>query len=172
MIFRTAVKIMATGQPGMEAFATMGCPRNKLVSFPFFVPLQNFNMNLKEVAPNEPISIVSGGRLDNSLKGFDIALEGLKRLTYDKGIISYRYLICGTGPDLDALKDLVTRLDLNDFVEFKGWVESKEMTRMLQRAQILLHPAIYDPFPVIILEAMANGVVVLGSDASGSRVIA
>ena len=39
--------------------------------------------------------------------------------------------------------------------------------QLFAASDVLLHPSLYDPFPVAVLEAMAAGLVVLGSDVCG-----
>lgn len=164
MIFRTAEKVLVTGRPGVEAFTAMGCPVNKLVSFPFFVPLPSLSDRLAQ----RPLTIVSLGRLDNSLKGLDIGLQALSIVRHKLGLNSFQYLIGGTGPDSERLKKQAQVLGIAECVQFLGWLEVEEVTQLLGRTHVLLHPARWDPFPVTVIEAMASGVVVMGSEASGS----
>ncbi len=164
LVFRSARRVLVTGRPGIEAFESMGCPREKIVSFPYFAPITEYHPRWKEVSPEDPIMIVSVGQISNAHKGFDIALNALSRLKVLKGCQEFRYLICGTGPDLEQLKNQVRDLGLCENVEFLGWLESDDVTSVLQRAHIMLHPARWEPYGVVILEAMVNGVVVLASE--------
>jgi glycosyltransferase involved in cell wall biosynthesis len=114
------------------------------------------------------VVFASSGRLEINLKGYDIALKSLSRARDLSGSNNFEYHLAGAGPDEERLKNLAAGLGLMDQVRFRGWLESNELVELLHRCDVFIHPALYDPFPVAVLEAMAAGAVVLGSDASGS----
>jgi glycosyltransferase involved in cell wall biosynthesis len=52
-----------------------------------------------------------------------------------------------------------------------GWLEPEETKSLYRKSHVLIHPSpVHDPFPNAVLEAMAAGLVVVGSDMSGSAV--
>ena len=164
LIFRRAVAVMGTGRPGMRALAALGTPDDKLVDLPFFVDLDRFRPDGEDDGRGRFV-LASVGRLENRLKGLDVALSALASLDRD---IDLEYRVAGTGPDLARLKDQARALDLEDRVSFLGWMEVDDLPDFYRSCDILLHPARHDPFPVTVLEAMASGVPVIGSDTSGS----
>lgn len=165
-LFRTAHRILGTGAPGVAALEALGCPREKLVSFPFFVDLDAF----QSVARSErrPITFASSGRLELAIKGQDVAVEALAAASARTGFRDYRYRIAGVGPDEASLRALVNARGLADRVEFAGWIEAAALPAFYAAADVLLHPARVDPFPVAVLEAMAASLPILGSAAAGS----
>ncbi|OGP87976.1 MAG: hypothetical protein A2156_01740 [Deltaproteobacteria bacterium RBG_16_48_10] len=171
MVFGSATAVMGTGKPGIDALQAMGCPSSKLVCFPFFVNLDVLK-RMDEKGTNSrrdgKIIFASSGRLEINLKGYDIALKSLSRARDLSGNNNFEYHLAGAGPDEERLKNLAANLNLVDQVRFRGWLESNELVELLRRCDVFIHPALRDPFPVAVLEAMAAGMVVLGSDASGS----
>jgi glycosyltransferase involved in cell wall biosynthesis len=165
-IFKRAMFVLGTGQPAMQALSDMGCPKEKLVNFPFFVDLKRQTEPRR--VPTGPVKFVSSGRLKNEMKGHQIALSALALARELSGSSNFEYVIAGTGPDLQALQDHTRRLHLERHVAFTGWLEPDVVAKLFAESHILLHPSLYDPFPVAVLEAMAAGLVVLGSDACGS----
>lgn len=161
--FRAAKNLMSTGEPGLKAFAAMGAPPGKLVAFPYFAEITPYDPSWKEISAGEPVTIVSLGALTIEHKGQDVAVEALGRLKDLIGPGRFRYYIGGTGQDFERLKILVDKHGIRDDVEFLGWLEIDEVTALLQRSHMMLHPARWEPFGVAVLEAMVNGVVVLGS---------
>jgi glycosyltransferase involved in cell wall biosynthesis len=171
--FGCAYYVMGTGKPALAALSQMGCPADKLVDFPFAVDLEFFSPRSTGVEPeNGPVTFLSCGRLLNSEKGHDQALKALARVRdrLDLQPHQFRYRIAGTGPDQGVLSSLSHRLGLADQVEFVGWLEPAQLSAFYRSGEVLLHPSLLDPFPNAILEAMACGLAVIGSDAAGSAI--
>lgn len=166
LTFRGAHKVLGTGLPGTEAFSAMGCPIDKIMSFPYFAAITDYDPSLKESSLSDHLVVVSVGRLENAVKGFDIGLKALGQVKWSGIPYRFEFLICGSGPDLDRLRHDAEELGLGEDVKFLGWLESDDVTAILKRAHIMLHPAIWEPFGLVILEAMINGVVVVGSEAT------
>ena len=80
----------------------------------------------------------------------------------------FKYWLAGTGPDESAIKLLVEQNNLSDEVKLLGWVEIDKMIELYQSAHIFLHPSHFDPFPNVVMEALACGLPVIGSAAAGS----
>lgn len=168
--FSGAYRLLTTGTTGTEALKKMGAPSKKLVNFPFWCDLQALNPALKPLKSDDLLVFISSGRLLNSLKGHDIAIKALAvAMEGYKG--NWEYRIAGTGPDRQALEELAKQLSVSSHVVFMGWAEATELARMYLASDFLLHPSpIHDPFPNAILEGMAAGLVVMGSDVCGSAI--
>jgi glycosyltransferase involved in cell wall biosynthesis len=169
-LFRNATRVMGTGAPAVNALAQMGCPTEKLVNFPFVVDLDTFRP-----APALPdkgstgtrIVFLSSGRLSNALKGYDLAIKALALVRQRTGL-DFRYRLAGDGPDKESLQALAGASGIEDRVEFTGWLEPSQLPDFYRSGQVFLHPSHFDPFPNAVLEAMASGLVVIGSELAGS----
>lgn len=166
--FRNAHRVMGTGEVALRALEQTGCPYGKLVNFPFFVDLERFKPPIDRKV-KEPVVLVSSGRLDNSHKGYDLAIRALSVLKQRSGC-EFTYRIAGTGKDEQQLRTLVEQGGIAKNVEFVGWVEDSQLRDFYRSGHIFLHPSHFDPFPVSVLEAMASGLAVVGSDQAGSIV--
>ena len=62
LTFRAAHKMLVTGTPGIEAFSAMGCPRDKIVSFPYFAAITEYDPFLE----GRLFTRSGGGRFDRS----------------------------------------------------------------------------------------------------------
>jgi len=81
----------------------------------------------------------------------------------------FRYSVAGTGPDVETLRSLAAELGVSDSVRLLGWTEPDDHRALMKSADALIHPSpTPDPFPNAVLEGMAAGMVVFGSDVSGS----
>ncbi|MEO0077706.1 MAG: glycosyltransferase family 4 protein [candidate division WOR-3 bacterium] len=98
--------------------------------------------------------ILHVGRL-KKYKSTDHLLKAA-RLLKDKGR-SFRVVIVGTGDDLDRLKTICSRLDLNDTVEFTGFVSEEEKLDWYRQAAVLVENSAKEGWGLIVLEANACG---------------
>jgi glycosyltransferase involved in cell wall biosynthesis len=94
-------------------------------------------------------------------KGIAFFLEALSGLAF-RG----KVLIVGDGPLKEGLKALVARLNLKDVVVFAGF--RRDIPEILGVTDILVLPSSREGLPMILLEAMAMGVVVLATRVGGT----
>jgi glycosyltransferase involved in cell wall biosynthesis len=109
--------------------------------------------------------IGSGGRRLVSEKGVDLLLRAAARLP---GI--WRVQIAGEGPARRELEKLAYDLNIQERVYFDGVIASSQMPAYLRQLDVLVLPSRTLPnwkeqFGRILVEAMACGVPVIGSDS-------
>ena len=107
-------------------------------------------------------------------KGVHTAIEAMERLVNKRRINQITLTLVGSGhPDYEAfLRDLVERKRLHDFVTFHKPVSKDKMPAILQQFDVLIFPSIYEePLARITQEAMASGLVVVGTTTGGTREI-
>ncbi len=162
---------LATGDIGISALLHIGGDKSKMIALPFFLDLDKYSNweNLSKKFNNiESFVFTSSGRLLNSMKGHDLAIDALYN-AFKQSHYSWKYFIAGKGPDEDRLRSLVKSLSLENNVFFLGWVEPDDLIDILKGSHFLLHPSrSHDPFPNAVLEGMAAGNIVLASDKCGS----
>ena len=76
-------------------------------------------------------------------------------------------VMLGDGPLLAEVKQKIADYGLKEVIECKGNVETVE--DYLAEANIYVHTAIYEPFGLVLLEAMAAGLPVISLDGKGNR---
>ena len=64
----------------------------------------------------------------------------------------------------DPLRPVVEQLGLSDDVELRGWVSEEELAALYRGATAYLFPSLFEGFGLPVLEAMARGCPVIGSD--------
>lgn len=171
-IFNHASYMMGTGVHALSILEKMGCPSYKLINFPFFVDLDLFVPVTEYIQPetDELVVFLSCGRLVNSHKGYDIAIKALGLLQSKAVLNNFIYRIAGVGPDKAVLESLAKEVDIFENLEFTGWLEPQELPHFYRSGHVFLHPSHFDPYANAVLEAMACGLPVIGSDQAGSAV--
>jgi glycosyltransferase involved in cell wall biosynthesis len=166
VVLVNAYNVWGTGISAINNLILLGAPKYKTYNLPYFTDSEIFNSR-------EPISklgeliFLSSGRLNNSHKGFDIAIKALGLLHMRMPNIKFKYLIAGVGDDLHNLINLCKENGIGEFVEFVGWLDINELEKFYKKGHLFLHPARYEPFGVAVIEAMASGLIVFGSDVTG-----
>lgn len=102
------------------------------------------------------------GRLD-PLKRFDLLIRAMKHTE-----APVRCRIGGTGPEYDALKDLVARLGLQEKVELLGWVDDREVVEQYANCLSVYYAPYDEDYGYVTVEAFkAAKPVVTTADAGG-----
>lgn len=112
-----------------------------------------------------PVIIGYAGRLVAE-KGIDLVLKALATLPN----LDWRLHLVGGGPQQSALADLAAQLGITARVDFLGLRPSVEMPDIFRRFDALVIPSRTrsnwkEQYGRVILEAMASGVAVIGSDS-------
>jgi glycosyltransferase involved in cell wall biosynthesis len=81
--------------------------------------------------------------------------------------IEFEIKILGDGPKYSLLEKEIIDLDLSNQVHLLGNVN--DVAYYLKKANIFLHTALYEPFGLVLLEAMASGLPVISLDGKGNR---
>ncbi|MBL7069002.1 MAG: glycosyltransferase [Candidatus Omnitrophica bacterium] len=116
------------------------------------------------------IELLVIGRLVEQ-KGFEYLIEACAKLR-NKGY-EFKLRIVGEGPLGGRLKLRVRSLALEERIEFLGLRGLDEIKRLYREADIFIAPSVIaanndrDGIPNVILEAMAMGLPVIGTDVSG-----
>ncbi len=119
---------------------------------------------------NSEIQIIAVGALLDK-KGFDTLIFSCALLK-DYGL-HFNCKIYGEGPEKKLLKRLIKSLKLEQHVELIDWTENPVILKHISDADILVMPSrspsrsTRDGLPTVIIEAMASGTVVIGSDFAG-----
>jgi glycosyltransferase involved in cell wall biosynthesis len=104
-------------------------------------------------------------------KGVHTAIEAMVKLVNERGINQITLTLVGSGhPDYEGyLRDLVERERLHDYVTFHEPVSKDKMPAILQQFDVLIFPSIYEePLARMTQEAMASGLVVVGTTTGGT----
>lgn len=161
-IFGHATRVLAAGRPASDRLRAIGCPQEKIVNFPYWVPIPAI---ARRVEVRRPVKFVAIGRLE-PVKRFDVVIEAMHLLGQRFGTGTATLRIAGEGSEKTRLLSLVRKYSLDAVVEFTGWLEHDQTMTLLTESDVLVHPADWEPYGVVVLEAMARGKPVIASDGT------
>jgi glycosyltransferase involved in cell wall biosynthesis len=107
-----------------------------------------------------PIDILGAGSLI-PLKRYTLFLQTIRELKKDHP--SLKAVLCGKGPEMSMLQELIRKWGLSSNVELKGEVPHGEVLRLMQQSKVFLHPSSYEGWGVVCLEALYAGAHVVSS---------
>lgn len=135
--------------------------KNKTIVLSNGIDLRRFPMKKSFVATNNLFFV---GRLGHE-KHVDVAVKTLRYIV-DK-ISSATLTIIGTGPLLSDLRSLARKLKVDRKVFFLGRFPNEELSSYYQKSDLFLFPATAEVQPLVVLEAMASGLPVIGVNQYG-----
>lgn len=104
------------------------------------------------------------GRL-TSVKGFDLAIQGLGELFRICPDWKWECHLIGDGPELDRLKNLAKDLSIGDRVIFEGKRDYLNAMKMLKLADVVIMPGVMEGWPKVVAEAWVVGSIPLCANA-------
>ncbi len=113
--------------------------------------------------------LLTVGRLsaDERYKGVDAVIEAMPRLL--ARFPDLKYLVVGDGSDRSRLEAKSVTLGVADRVVFAGRIAEAEKVAHYNLADAYVMPSFGEGFGIVLIEAAACGVPVIGSRADGSR---
>lgn len=104
-------------------------------------------------------------------KGCDVLIAAFSKLCR---VHKYQHIslrIIGDGSLRSALKEQVNTLKIDDCVEFLGFKQPSEVREILRASSLHIVPSLSEPFGIVALEAMAEGIPVLSTSTGGLQEI-
>ena len=120
------------------------------------------------VGAKEPDTLLYVGRISKR-KGIDFLIRSIPGVVAT--LPAARLLVAGKGEYLHRMKALVQELGIERSVTFLGFVPDDELNSLYNRAGVVVVPSIFEGFGISVIEALATGTRVVGSDVDGIREI-
>jgi glycosyltransferase involved in cell wall biosynthesis len=77
------------------------------------------------------------------------------------------FKICGEGPELETLRGEARDFGVADRFEFLGFAEEAKKRQLVAQANLMVHPASFESFGIILLEAIDLGCPVVSTAVGG-----
>ncbi len=145
-------------------------PENKVKVIPNGVDIKKYdriekNMQFRRNFANDNEKIILFvGRLVQE-KGVHLLLEAIPKITTHYNDV--KFVIVGKGNQLDYLKEKSFLMGVTDKVYFTGYMSDQDLERLYKCVDIAVFPSLYEPFGIVVLEAMAANIPVVVADTGG-----
>jgi glycosyltransferase involved in cell wall biosynthesis len=124
-------------------------------------------VNVKEKCYNSTIMLLTVGRL-NRVKNQKLVLDAVKLLNDQKNNLTWNLTIIGSGPKFDYLNQYASRLNISNYVKFRGKVPyGNQLFAYFDDSDIFILPSLSEGTPKVLLESLARGLPVVASEVSG-----
>ena len=140
-------------------------PSEKITVIHCAVDTEKFHF---EGLPKKVNSALYVGRIAKR-KGVDFLIRSMPFVV--RTIPDAQLLVGGKGNYLEQMKSLVTQLGLERNVTFLGFVPDDQLNTLYNQAQCVVVPSIFEGFGITVIEALAAGTRVVGTDVDGIREI-
>lgn len=136
----------------------------KVNIIPNGIDLQKYTSDQPNLGVRKLKTILYVGRLEKR-KGVKYLLRAYEKLA--KAHDDVQLLIAGDGEEREKLEDAVRFRDIPR-VSFLGFVSERRKIQLLKQADLFCAPALYgESFGIVLLEAMACGVVIVAGNNPG-----
>ncbi|MDI6591319.1 MAG: glycosyltransferase family 4 protein [Patescibacteria group bacterium] len=130
--------------------------------FPTFTDIDLF---LEEKETKFDNFILFVGALEK-VKGVEYLIDAFSKI--EKEFPDFKLVIVGDGSERKNLELLTSNLKLQNKVEFKGRLSLKETKEIMKNCYCLVLPSLSEGLPRVLMEAMALGKPVIGSNIGGT----
>lgn len=140
----------------------LNVPPSRIHYIPNGRPFEDFRVGRDD----QCFRVVFMGRIDRLTKGIDMLIDVARRVKKSGQPISFEIL--GSGPDLPRLQEAARR---NDILHARGFTSEGVKKETLQQGNLLLSTSTVEPFSLTVVEALAAGLPVVSTRASGPESI-
>jgi glycosyltransferase involved in cell wall biosynthesis len=149
---------------GLREYASETVPDLRIEVIPNAIELSVFTPP-RQRQHNGPVRLLFVGRF-NAFKNVEMLLETVSQLK-KSGVDNFELQLVGEGERRANLERSVVEKGLTKHVRFLGWVDRKSLVELYRQADVFVTATLWEGMPNTVLEAMACGLPVVGTRASG-----
>ncbi len=112
--------------------------------------------------PKNEVRFLFVGRISVQ-KNLMLALQAFARV----GAEHWRFDVVGDGPLRREAEAFVSEQRMGERVFFHGWLGKEPLSRLRAESQVLLMPSLHEGLPMAAVEALADGLAIVGSSIPG-----
>ncbi|MFX1480451.1 MAG: glycosyltransferase family 4 protein [Promethearchaeota archaeon] len=130
------------------------------------VQLENYRQKTINKDPIDVLKFVYIGYLDDIHKGVKVLLAGIEKFIEHNHPKDVFFEFCGMGPLESHLKALEDKYP--QYVRFNGYISYDDIEKYYQKNDVFLFSSRQEPFPRVLMEALAAKSVIICSKTIGS----
>jgi len=115
-----------------------------------------------EIETGKPARLLMAGRMSVQKN----PLTAIRSLGLIKEL-AWQCRVIGEGPLLASMKLEAEQLGISDRIDFMGWQTGAEVSAAMRESDLLLLPSLSEGLPMVAVEALANGLAIVGSRIDG-----
>ena len=162
-LHQSSIPIWGVGQFGIEGYRAEFGPDHDYRNMPYFSDLERFRSLRSKAKNGMARTILFSGSLTRR-KGVDLLARAFVALASE--FPDVRLLIVGTGPLQKEVEEILAPFaNRVDWAGFQPW---HELPNFYARADLFCFPSRYDGWGLALVEALASGIPVIGTDQTGS----
>ncbi len=158
---RQADRVICVSHYLKKAIMNLGVPSEKIAVIPNGIDTKTFYLSS---SPNGKSDIIFVGNFIER-KGLDLLIKSFKKISMKSPDVNLKIL--GNGPIKSKIQLMVNELELNNRVKFMDQVSNTEIATIIQNSRLLCLPSREEGFGVVLIEALACGVPVVGARTGG-----
>lgn len=160
-----ADRVICVSQEMVRCALYAGAREDKVTLISNLVDLEPFQSirRARGTVPDEPICLYVGAL--RPVKGLQFLIRALSAVL--RWVPRTRLVLVGDGPDREKLVGLAQDLGVLHCLDFVGRLAWIDVLPYYKQADIFVLPSLSDPKPLVVLEALAAGLPVVGSRVDG-----
>lgn len=127
-----------------------------------FNPKERSDSIRERFCPGHKTMLLHVGRITKE-KSVEVIIKAVKQMK--EGGANFVLVIAGGGPALPSVKRMTSLLELDDCVKFAGFVPDEELPKYYASADTFVTASPVETEGIVMLEAMASGLPVVGANA-------
>jgi glycosyltransferase involved in cell wall biosynthesis len=172
-LFRQADQVIVPSTGTFEMVKSLGIPAGKITLTPYTVD-NDWWKSQSALVNREAARANLGVTFDQPIILFCAKLQPWKRpmdllqAFAEAGPEGSILVFAGEGPQRGQLEAEAAKLGIQQRVKFLGFVNQSQLPALYSAADVLVLPSVYEPFAVVVNEAMCCGCPVIVSDQVGA----
>jgi colanic acid/amylovoran biosynthesis glycosyltransferase len=169
-LFEKGDLILPVSEREKHDLIKLGCKPQKIVVHRMGVDLNRFLFAPRQSRNDGKVRLLTVARLVEK-KGVEYGIKAVANVLKKYPCIEYN--IAGDGPLKNDLANLIDTLNINGKAKLLGWKRQEEIVELMKGVDILLAPSVtsedgdQEGIPVVLMEALAQGLPVLSTYHSG-----
>lgn len=156
--------ILTVSQHSKESIIAVGFKKDKISIIPPIVPTNPEKIDYRSDRQNL-ISYIGRYTGKNGNKRIDAVIEVMPEIV--KHVPNAKLIIGGSMKKKEELIDIINKNQLQDVVEFKGFLSDEEKAELLSQSKIFASPSYQEGFGITYVEAQGYGTPVVGYEIEG-----